>query len=94
MGDVRNHAQHVHRSRDAAPEPFTDWFIDNVFEPHIKDMMEGNGLFVDSLSDQPWGGQRRRVYMVFYRLQEGAVRRRNMTLNLNWKTSVRKLNKC
>ena len=53
MGDVRNHAQHVHRSRDAAPEPFTDWFIDNVFEPHIKDMMEGNGLLLTAFLISP-----------------------------------------
>lgn len=91
VGDVRNHAQHVHRSRDATPEPFTDWFIDNVFEPHIKDMMEGNGLFVDNLSDQPWGGQRRRVYMVFYRLQEGAVRRRNMTPEFELENQCKKV---
>ena len=57
---------------------YTDWFIDQVFRPHIEDMSAPEGLFLDDASgnELPWGGNYRKVYMVVYRRLSRGIRLR------------------
>lgn len=78
---VLEYAIRVHAQRDAVPDQFTHHFVENILRPHIEDLAREGGLFTDPLTgNKPWGGARRRVYMVFYRRHKGAsTRRRGMT---------------
>lgn len=78
---IRAHAINVHAQRDATPDAYSHHFFDNILEPHIKDMARKGGLFLDPLwNDRPWGGSKRKCYLVFYRRQSGAsTRRKGMT---------------
>lgn len=66
---LMDYALDRHQKRDADLAPFTHWFIDKVWRPHIEDMAAEEGLFLEGDEDdgKPWGGNYRRVYMVFYR---------------------------
>jgi conjugative transfer ATPase len=89
--ETYDYARRVHAARDAQLDPYTHWFMNNLWEPHIKTMMAGKGLFTDSLSDMPWAGKRRRAYLVFYRRQSGAVRRRNWSANTELDNQCKKV---
>lgn len=78
--DLMAHAIRVHGMRDAKLTPFTEHFVNNIFHQHVMDMSHANGLFKDPLNGRPWGGSKRKVYVVFYRRQTaGLQRRKGMT---------------
>jgi conjugative transfer ATPase len=89
--DVRRHAQRVHAMRDQTPDAYSHWFFDQVLEPHINLMSQKNGLFDDPLTGNAWAGKRRRVYLVFYRTQLNAKRRRNWTANAELDNQCKKV---
>lgn len=91
VDETYDYARKVHAARDAELTPYTHWFMKKLWEPHIKTMMSGNGLFTDPLSDMPWVGKRRRAYLVFYRKQSGATRRRNWTAETELENQCKKV---
>ncbi len=78
---VKAHAINVHAQRDTVVDKYTDHFIENILRPHVADMSRKGGLFTDPLAnDRPWGGSKRKSYVVFYRRHTGAsTRRKGMT---------------
>ncbi len=86
------HAKRVHGQRDAELTPYTHYFIDTVWREHVRDMATSGGLFVDPLNGLPWGGTKRKVYMVFYRRQAiGAERRKGMTPSMELDTQCKRV---
>ncbi len=77
-----HHAIKMHAMRDAEIDDYTRHFVKDVLNPHIDDMCREGGLFTDPLAnDNPWGGSKRKVYMVFYRRHGGmSTRRKGMTV--------------
>ena len=74
---VRQHAINVHAQRDITLDSYSEYFFDEVLNPHIDDMNRKGGLFTDPLAnDRNWGGSKRKCYMVFYRRHNGASSRR------------------
>ena len=62
--------QYVHKifeQRSVEIPDFTRHYLDEIFIPHIEDMACEQGLFVDELTDEPWGGSRRTLRLVVYR---------------------------
>jgi conjugative transfer ATPase len=91
---VRDYAHSRQAKQVGDVHPYTDWFVDNVFRPHVEDMRAPEGLFIDSSSgnELPWGGNYRRVYMVVYRrLSRGIKLRRNMNPLQELNTTLKKL---
>jgi conjugative transfer ATPase len=78
---IRAHAATVHAQRGVIPDTYSRNFFDNILEPHIGDMARKGGLFLDPLwNDRPWGGSKRKCYLVFYRRHSGiSTRRKGMT---------------
>ena len=91
VDDVQRHAHTVHAMRDEKPGPYTQWFLDTVFAPHIKLIGQENGLFDDPLTEIPWAGKCRKIYLVFYRKQDNAKRRRNWTAATELENQCRKV---
>jgi conjugative transfer ATPase len=79
---VLSHAINMHAMRDVEIDDYTRHFVRDILTPHIQDMSQEGGLFTDPLAnDNPWGGSRRKVYMVFYRRHGGmSSRRKGMTI--------------
>ncbi len=57
-----------------ALHPFTHHYIEDIFTPHIEDMAQAEGLFVDELTDEVWGGQHRDIHLVVFRRVSGRER--------------------
>ncbi len=78
---IRSHATKVHAQRDVRFDAYSEHFFDNILAPHIDDMSRKGGLFTDPLwNDRPWGGSKRKCYLVFYRRHSGvSTRRKGMT---------------
>lgn len=78
---VKEHAVSVHAQRDTVIDKYTHHFCDDILRPHIEDMAREGGLFTDPLANnRPWGGSKRKCYLVFYRRHNGASsRRKGMT---------------
>lgn len=66
---IREYALRRQARHEGKANSYTDWFIDEIFAPHIEDMSAPEGLFLDDSSgnELPWGGNHRKVYMVVYR---------------------------
>jgi conjugative transfer ATPase len=79
---VLQYAIKMHAMRDAQIDDYSRHFINDVLKPHIDDMSREGGLFTDPLSnDSPWGGSKRKVFMVFYRRHAGmSSRRKGMSI--------------
>lgn len=90
---LRRYAKQRQARHESADHPYTDWFIDKIFAPHIEDMSAPQGLFMDDSSgnDLPWGGNQRKVYMVVYRrLTRGTALKKRRTPESELDTVVRK----
>ena len=87
---VLEHAVAAHALRDQEISEYSRHFVENILRPHVDDMATGQGLFPDQLAnDRPWGGCRRKVYMVFYRRQgSGTKRRKGMSPEKELETQV------
>lgn len=91
IDDVYQHALTVHAMRDQVPGEFTHWFMDKVFKTHIELMGQEHGIFDDPLTENAWAGKRRKIYLVFYRKQVNAKRRRNWTAVAELENQCRKI---
>ena len=79
---IRAYARQRQAKQVGDIHPYTDWYIDNVYAPHIEDMAAPEGLFLDDASgnDLAWGGNYRRVRIVIYRrLTRGLKLRKGAT---------------
>lgn len=78
---VKAYAIETHAARDKVIDEYSNHFFENVLRPHIDDMSRKGGLFTDPLAnDRPWGGSKRKSFMVFYRRHTaGSTRRKGMT---------------
>lgn len=90
---VRSHATAIMANRDTELDAYANHFFDNVLDPHIDDMSRKGGLFTDPLAnDRPWGGSKRKCYMVFYRRHAGvSQRRKGMTHERELDTQVQRV---
>lgn len=74
---LRQYAYQQYAQRKSSPEPFTDWFIDEVFAEHIEDLARKEGFFNDPLfGDIAWRGNERKLYLTFYRRNVPGVQRK------------------
>lgn len=74
---IRSYAINAHAARDTVIDRYSEHFFENIFRPHINDMSRKGGLFTDPLANnRPWGGSKRKTYIVFYRRHSYASTRR------------------
>lgn len=78
---TKEYARAIRAEREETLDEYAEHFFENVMRPHIEDMNRKGGLFTDPLAnDRPWGGSKRKCYMVFYRRHAGlSARRKGMT---------------
>ncbi len=74
---LRQYAYEQYAKRQVDPNPYTDWFVDDVFAPHIEDMARKEGFFNDPLfGEMPWRGNERKLYVTFYRRHAPGIQRK------------------
>lgn len=74
---LREYAYQQYAKRKVDPEPYTDWFIDEIFTQHIEDLARKEGFFNDPLfGDIPWRGNERKLYLTFYRRNVPGIQRK------------------
>lgn len=78
--------KHINRIREYAKEktngrehPFTDHYIDNVLAPHLMDATNPNGLFIDNLTDRPWGAVDWEIIVTIHKRQSRVQKKQRRT---------------